>query len=144
MLKGVSPVLELVYLLVQVSQDTTTAAVVPQDTVGRRITSRMSLSIVVWAVNPVMETVVLIEYLLLYRLPRQRRQATERRVVPLSMPDVEMGCAALEVIIAVGLGDEPPQCCCMLLNISDGRHWVRLLRKSELVSDSMGSMVLDG
>ena len=47
MLKAVSPALELVYLLVQACQDTTTAAVVPQDIVGRRTTSRMSLYIVV-------------------------------------------------------------------------------------------------
>lgn len=61
-----------------------------------------------------METVVLIEYRLLYQLPLQRRQVTERRVVPLSMLDVEMGCAALEAIIAVGLSDKPPlafACC---------------------------------
>ena len=34
----------------------------------------------------------------------------ERRVVPLSMPNVEMGCAARAVIIAVGLGDKLPHC----------------------------------
>ena len=56
----------------------------------------------------VMETVVLIEYRLHYQIPLQQRQATERRVVPLSMLDVETGCAALGAIIAVGLGDEPP------------------------------------
>ena len=47
MSKAVSLALELVFLLVQVCQDTTTAAVVPQAIVARRITSRMSLSIVV-------------------------------------------------------------------------------------------------
>ena len=56
----------------------------------------------------VMETVVLIEYRLLYRLPHQRRQAMERRVVPLSMPNVELGCAARAVIIVVGLSDKLP------------------------------------
>lgn len=55
-----------------------------------------------------METVVLIEYRLLYQLPLQQRQATERRVVPLSMLDVKTGCAALGAIIAVGFGDKPP------------------------------------
>ena len=90
-----------------------------------------------------METVVLIEYRLLYQLPLQRWQVTERHVVPLSMLDVEMGCAALGAIIAVGLSDKPPQCFRMLLNIGYYRHWTRLLRRSELVSTSMGSVLLD-
>ena len=90
-----------------------------------------------------METVVLIEYRLLYQLPLQRRQVTERRVVPLSMPDVEMGCAALGATIVVGLNDKQPQCFRMLLNIGHHRHWTRLLRRSELVSSSMGSVLLD-
>ncbi len=47
MFKVVSPALELVYLLAQVFQDTITAAVVPQGIVGRKTTSRTSLSIVV-------------------------------------------------------------------------------------------------
>ena len=67
----------------------------------------------------------------------------ERLVVPLSMPNVEMGCAALGVIIAVGLGDKPPQCFRTLLNITNHRHWARVLRRSELVSISMGSVLLD-
>lgn len=71
MFKAVSLALELVYLLVQVCQDTTTAAVVPQGIVGRRTISRTSLSIVVQAVKAVMETVVLIEYRRLYQLPHQ-------------------------------------------------------------------------
>ena len=59
------------------------------------------------------------------------------------MPNVEMGCAALGVIIAVGVGDIPPQCLRMLLNISNRRHWARLLRRSELVSTTLGSVLLD-
>ena len=59
------------------------------------------------------------------------------------MPNVEMDCAALGVIIAVGLGDKLPECFGMLLNISNRRHWARLLRRSELVSTSMGSVLLD-
>ena len=71
MFKAVSPAPELVYLLVQVYQDTTTAAVVSQGIVGQRTSSKTSLSIVVQAVKPVMETVVLIEYRLLYQIPHQ-------------------------------------------------------------------------
>ena len=67
----------------------------------------------------------------------------ERRVVPLSTQNVEMGCAAQEVIIAVRLDDKVPQCFRMLLNITNRRHWARLLRRSELVSSSMGSVLLD-
>ena len=122
MFKAVFPAPELVYLLVRMCQDTTTAAVVPQGIVGRKIISRTSLSIAVWAVKTVMETVVLIEYRLLYQLPLQQRQVTERRVVPLSMLDVEMGRAALGAIIVVGLNDKPPQCFRMLLNIGHHRH----------------------
>lgn len=71
-----------------------------------------------------METVVLIEYRLLYQLPPQQRQVMERRVVPLSMLDVEMGCAAQGAIIVVGLRNKPPQCLRMLLNIGHHhRHW---------------------
>ena len=69
MFKAASLALELVFLLLQVCQDTTTVAVVPQGIVDRRIISRTSLSIVVSAVKTVMETVVLIEYRLLYQLP---------------------------------------------------------------------------
>ena len=90
-----------------------------------------------------METVVLIEYHLLYRLPHQRRQAMVRRVVPLSMPNVEMGCAALAVIIVVGPSDKTASMLSMLLNMNNRRHRVRLLRRSKLVSTSMGSVLLD-
>lgn len=64
-------------------------------------------------------------------------------MVPLSTRNVEMGCAAQEVIIAVGLDDKVPRCFRTLLNITNRRHWTRLLWRSELVSISMGSVLLD-